>query len=285
VECSGPCQVESAGANRAYAVCLSPDGKRVSVSIYDGLTKDIWIYDVARGLKTRFTFDATDERGPIWSPDGNRIVFNSNRKGNYDLSLKPSSGAGTEEVLLEYSAAGKYAMSWSADGRFILYRITSPQTGNDLFVLPLSGDRKPVPFLQTKFIENAGQFSPDGRWVAYESDESGRIEVYVVPFPGPGGKWQVSTGGGRYPKWPHDGTELFYLAPDNTLMAAAVNGKGASFEVGAIKPLFETPTFIGFGNPYDVTADGQRFLVNAVPEQAASAPITVVFNWTAGLKK
>jgi len=279
-------QIGVLGDRAAYSdVWLSPDGKRVSVSIPSGTTRDIWVYDVARGLKTRFTFDATDERAPIWSPDGSRIVVSSNRKGKYDLYLKPSSGAGTEEVLLE-DKIDKYPMSWSADGRFILYR-TGAFPHYDLFVLPLSGDRKPVPFLQTKFNENTGQFSPDGRWVAYESDESGRYEVYVVPFPGPGGKWQVSTGGGRFPKWSRDGAELFYLAPDNKLMAAAVNGKGGSFEPGAVKTLFETRavTVTVGGAPHNVSADGQRFLINTLPEQAGSAPITVVVNWTAGLKK
>ena len=174
---------------------LSPDGRQASVSIPDeaGKGRDIWLYDVARGLRTRFTFGPADELGPIWSPDGSRIVFNSRRKGHLDLYQKASSGAGTEEVLLEDNL-DKYPTSWSPDGRFILYSSFGGPTGNDLFVLPLSGDRKPFPFLQTQFNEAFGQFSPDGRWVAYASNESGRNEVYVAPFPGPGGKWQVSTG-------------------------------------------------------------------------------------------
>jgi hypothetical protein len=151
--------------------------------------------------------------------------------------------------------------------------------------LPLSGDHKPVRFLNTKFEEGFGQFSPDGRWVAYRSDESGRSEVYVAPFPGPGGKWQISTAGGTLPRWRRDGTEIFYLAPDDTMMAATVDGKGATFEVHAVKPLFETHIAMGGRYQYAVSADGQRFLINTVPEQAASAPITVVLNWTAGLKK
>jgi len=177
-------------------------------------------------------------------------------------------------------------LSWSPDGRFILYAtfLSSPQTGADLFVLPLFGDRKAHPFLQTPFNEIEGQFSPDGRWVAYTSNESGRYEVYVAPFPGPGGKWQVSTGGGTFPRWRRDGTEIFYLAPDKKLMMAAVNGKSGSFEVGAVKPLFQTHA-TGSRYEYDVTADGQRFLINTAPEQTASAPVTVVLNWTAGLKK
>jgi eukaryotic-like serine/threonine-protein kinase len=267
---------------------LAPDGKRASVSIPDqaGKGRDIWFYDLGRGLRTRFTFGSADALTSLWSPDGSRVVFNSNRKGHYDLYQKASSGAGTEEVLLEDNL-DKYPGSWSPDGRFILYvtGAATPRTGNDLFILPLSGDRKPYPFLQTQFNERPGQFSPDGRWVAYFSNESGKYEVYVAPFPGPGGKWQISTGGGYFPRWRRDGTEIFYLAPDNKLMAAAVNGKGGSFEVGAVKPLFGTHTSGGGRDRYDVSADGQRFLISTVPEQVASAPITIVLNWTAGLKK
>jgi Tol biopolymer transport system component len=265
---------------------LSPDGKRASVSITDqtGRGRDIWFYDVARGLRTRFTFGPGTAITSLWSPDGNRIVFNANRKGHLDLYQKSSSGAGAEEVLLEDNF-DKYPTSWSPDGRFILYRLGAGQSGRELFILPISGDHKPVRFLSTKFDEGFGQFSPDGRWVAYRSNESGRNEIYVAPFPGPGGKWQISTAGGELPRWRHDGTEIFYLAPDNKLMAAAVNSKGASFEVRAVKPLFETRVVLGGRNQYAVSADGQRFLVNSAPEQAASAPITVVLNWTAGLKK
>jgi Tol biopolymer transport system component len=155
-----------------------------------------------------------------------------------------------------------------------------------LFVVPLSGDRKPVPFVATQFTELYGQFSPAGRWIAYTSNESGRGEVYVAPFPGPGGKWQVSIGGGNWPRWRPDGTEIFYVAPDTSLMVAAVNGKGASFEVGAVRSLFETRAMTGLRYPYDVSADGQRFLINTLRDQTTTfAPITVVLNWTAGLKK
>ena len=264
---------------------LSPDGKRASVGIPEpGKGRNIWIYDVARSLKTRFTFDAAMEAQSIWSPDGSRVVFSSNRKGHYDLYQNASDGSGTEALLLEDNL-DKYPESWSADGRFILYGSTGGPTGNDLFVLPLTGDRKPVPFLNTQFNESYGRFSPDGRWVAYRSNESGKFEIYVAPFPGPGGKRQISTSGGGFPRWRRDGTEIFYLAPDNKLMVAAVSGKGSSFEVGAVKPLFDTRVFTGLRYPYDVAADGQRFLVNTVPGQASSAPVTVVVNWTAGLKK
>ena len=151
-------------------------------------------------------------------------------------------------------------------------------------VLPLFGDKKPFPFLRTPFNESQGQFSPDGRWIAYVSNDSGPSQVYVAPFPGRGGKAQVSTGGGTSPRWRHDGKELFYVAADLKLMAAVVNGQRAGFEVGTVQPLFAVrpPLFRSF---YDASLDGQRFLVNNLPEQTTASPITVVLNWTAGLKE
>ena len=264
---------------------LSPDGKMLTVAIVDPQNgnQDIWLYEVARGLRTRFTVDPGDERSPVWLPDGSRIVFSSNRKGHIDLYQKSASGVGSDELLLE-SDLEKHPMSWSPDGRFLLYSTVDPKTKVDLWVLPLGGDRKPFPFLQTEFNEFDGQFSPDGRWIAYTSDESGRNEIYVAPFPGPGGKQQISASGGRQPRWRGDGKEIFYLAPDNKLMAAEVNGPGASLVIGAVRPLFEAHPYES-GYVYDATADGQRFLVNSVVEQKASAPITMVLNWTADLKR
>ncbi len=279
-------QIGALGDPAAYrSVELSPDGKRTSVSILDdgGKGEDIWLYDVARGLRTRFTFGPANYFA-VWSPDGSRIVFSSRRKGAIDLYQKPSSGAGNEELLLEDNL-DKYPDSWSPDGRFVLYESLGSSRSSELFVLPLTGDRKPFPLLQTQFGERDGQISPDGRWVAYRSNESGRNEIYVAPFPGPGGKWQISNAGGIQPRWRHDGSEIFYLTPDNRLMAASINGKGAGIEVGAVKPLFATRSVLVGSYQYDVSADGQRFLIDTSPEQATSAPITVVLNWTAGLKK
>ena len=265
---------------------LSPDGKRLSENrpAQTGDAVDIWVYDLARGLPTRFTFGG-DAFASIWSPDGSQVVFNSRPKGHFDLYQKASSGAGAEELLFQDSL-DKFPESWSPDGRFILFRSAGASTNFNLFVLPLSGDRKPFPFLSidTKFVMLFGQFSPDGRWVVYTSTESGRTEVYVAPFPGPGGKWQISTAGGSAPRWRRDGAEIFYLAPDNKLTVAAVNGKGSTFEVGTVRPLFQTNS-IGSNSTFAVSADGQRFLINTASAQAASAPITVVLNWTAGLKK
>lgn len=165
---------------------LAPDGTRATVSAFDlaRRTRDIWVFDIARGLRTRFTFDAADELASVWSPDGNRVVFSNRRKGHFDLYMKASSGAGAEEELLA-DGLDKQPLDWSHDGRFILFTVAAAsQTGIDLWVLPLSGDRKPFPFLQTRFDEVPGRFSPDGRWIAYVSNESGRSEVYVAPFPG-----------------------------------------------------------------------------------------------------
>ena len=194
---------------------LSPDGKMATVSVIDPESgrPDIWLYDVARARRTRLTFDSSEERALAWSHDGSRIAFSSNRKGHFDIYQKASSGAGSDELLLE-SEFDKQPSSWSRDGRFLLYWTNDPKTLADIWVLPLSGDRKPSPFLNTEFNEGNGQFSPDGRWVAYFSTESDRVELYVAPFSGPGGKRQISTSGATPPaKWRADGKELFYLAP------------------------------------------------------------------------
>jgi Tol biopolymer transport system component len=284
-------QIDMLGEPADYAdLALSPDGTRAAVSIRDPArrARDIWLYDTARGLRTRFTFDPSDDLVSMWSLDGSRIVFNSTRTGRLDLYQKPSSGSGADELFLAEGNFGKFPYGWSPDGRFFLYASAAgtPGTGNDLYVLPLFGDRKPFVFLQTRFNEAWARFSPDGRWVAYRSDESGRGEVYVTSFPKPGGKWQISTGGGNIARWRRDGREIFYLAPDNKLMAAQVNGQGPGVEVGPVRMLFQTRAkTIDTRYAYDVSADGQRFLVITPVEQTTSAPLTLVVNWPALLKK
>ncbi|HEV8385608.1 MAG TPA: hypothetical protein VGQ11_12115, partial [Candidatus Acidoferrales bacterium] len=263
---------------------------KVAVSLFDPAARniDIWIYEVSRGLRTRFTFDPTFDRLPVWSPDGSRIVFSSSRRGQYDLYVKPASGAGAEELLLAASGSNLYPTDWSPDGKFLLYWNPGTTTGNDLWVLPMTGERKPVPFLQTPFNESDGHFSPDGKWIAYVSNESGTEQVYVAPFPGPGGKWQISSAGGIRPLWRRDGKEIVFLAPDDTLTATEVSGTGASFQVGAVRPLFLTKPqrFVSFFPAlYSASSDTQRFLINSATSQAASAPMTLVVNWTADLKK
>lgn len=263
---------------------LSPDGKRIAVERLDPQTGsiDIWLVDQARSTVLRLTFGASNQTHPVWSPDGSRIVFASDRDGTSNLYQKTSSGAGSEELLLQSDTA-KYVTDWSPDGRFIAYESQDPKTGTDLWVLPLFGDRKPIPFLQTEFNEGQGQFSPDGRWMAYVSDESGRREVYVQTFPASGGKWQISAAGGAYPRWRRDGKELFYIAAGQKLMAVAVQ-TDSTFQAGRPQALFE-PRFFQPIIPYTVSADGQRFLVNTPIEEDNSSPVTVVLNWMAELKK
>jgi eukaryotic-like serine/threonine-protein kinase len=247
-------------------------------------------------VRTRFTFDSTLHVFPVWSPDGARIVFASSRKGPLDLYVKGASGAGTEEPLYE-SDASKFPTDWSRDGRFIVFNYIDPKgkTNFDIWVLPLFGDRKPFPFLQTQFSEGDAVFSPDGHWMAYQSDESGSNEIYVAPFLGQpaaatagpqGGKWQVSQGGGRVPTWQRDGKGLYYLGSEGKLMEAAVTPKGSAVEVGIPHEILRAGfTVLGlFARTYDVSPDGKRFLV-LTSEETGATPLTLVTNWTVGLKK
>ena len=270
-----------------FDVRLSPDGHRLAAAVGD--TSDVWIYDLVRNVRSRFSFDPTNDTEPVWSPDGSRIVFASDMllgqglRGRFALYMKPSGGGRTEERLLE-STLNQEPSDWSPDGRFLAYVQGDPsrKTREDIWILPMAGERKPFPYLETEFAEREARFSPDGRFVAYTSDESGRREVYVTPFPEPRDKWQVSPAGGRLPIWRRDGLELYYLAPDNKLMAAAIHVRGPEVEVGTVRPLFATAARRQFG-AYDVSPDG-RFLINAVSEQS-SEPITLVVNWTAALKR
>jgi serine/threonine protein kinase len=269
---------------------LSPDDQRVAAARRDPQTgrQDIWLFDLSRGGSSRFTFGPGSASSPVWSSDGSRIAFFSIRDGPYNLYQKLSSGAGSDEPLLK-SSNNKYPLSWSPDGRFLLYAEQDPKMARrSLWILPLEGGGKPFPFLRTAFNGFFGQFSSDGRWTAYTTDESGREEVYVRPFSGAeagaGGKWLISNNGGSAPLWRRDGKELFYLAPDNQLMAVEVQSGAAALQASVPQPLFQTRA-AGIQFRYAVTADGRRFLVNSAAEQAASAPATVVLNWTAGLKR
>jgi serine/threonine protein kinase/Tol biopolymer transport system component len=261
---------------------LSPDQKRVAVVRRNAQGQvDIWLLESARDTSTRFTtFQPAINALPVWSPDSGRIVFNSNRDGHFDLYMKASSSAGSDEPLLK-SSDPKAPTDWSFDGRLLLYQAQHPKTKSDLWIVPLEGDRKPVPVLQTEFNETNGQFSPDGHWIAYQSDESTRPEVYVQGFPTSSGKFQVSTDGGRSPRWRRDGKELFYLSPDRKMMAVDVKSTATTFETTRPRELFQTRVAAPFGIPsYDVTADGQRFLINTgLDEAEGPPPITVVMNW------
>jgi Tol biopolymer transport system component/predicted Ser/Thr protein kinase len=265
---------------------ISRDGRRVVFALLDGQTAflDLWLHDLPRSVSSRFTFEPAVNVFPVWSPDGSRIAFASNRNGRHNIFQRATSGSGEDEVLLPPAAIFRFPTDWSPDGGSIAFQTNAANTGLDLWVYSLT-ERKATPFLATPFQEWSPQFSPDGRWIAYTSDESGKPEIYVRPLQGSSGKWQVSSGGGSYPRWRRDGREVFYIAPDRSLVVVEVQPGSSSFESGVPKPLFRTQirsTDGGF--QYDVTADGQRFLINTLVPEEQSA-ISVVQNWTAGLKK
>lgn len=265
---------------------LSPDGKRAAASrIVDG-NADIWVIDLERGLPTRFTFNVAAEDDPAWSADGGSLLFTSNRDNDLrKLYRKLASGAGNEELISDTVRVHNIGIDWSPDGKNILYASRGEKTGFDIWVLPLGGDAKPYPLLQSEFTEEHVRFSPDGRFFAYKSNESGREEVYVQNFPPAGGKWQVSTGGGAQPHWRRDGQELYYVAPDRKLMVVSVK-PGESFQNGTPVVLFQTEvSSFTNSNRYAVSADGQRFLVNSSVEADTLTPYTVILNWTSTLKK
>ena len=277
-------ELEKVGAPANYrAPRLSHDGRRVALVVEDIRSgTDLWLYDLARRTSTRFSFDPANEFSPVWSPDDRRIVFTSSRKGAGDLYWKNAAGTGNDEPVI-VSPLLKFPNDWSSDGRFLAFQASGPKTGNDLWIFSIA-DRKASLYLQTEFSEAGARFSPDGLFLAYVSDESGTDEVYVQPFPGPGGKWQISISGGQQPAWSRNGRELFYLAPPNKLMAVEVQG-GEAFEVGIPKLLFETRLVGGPGRRYDVSSDSQRFLVNTPIGAETHSPITLVVNWTAELKR
>jgi serine/threonine protein kinase len=261
---------------------ISPDGRRVAVAVED--PGDIWIYDLARRVRTRLTFAGSDDFGPTWSPDGTRVAFSSQRTGSGDIYAKAASGTGADE-LLSTSKIFKVPNSWSPDGRYIAYVAFQGAPGSkaDLWLLSLS-DRKASPILRSEFDELQGIFSPDGRWLAYASNESGHFEIYVQPFPGPGGKWQISTSGGTQPRWARGGKELFFVAPGGKIMSVEIRAS-TIVEAGTPQVLFSASLKNAPGPPYDVSSDGQRILLNRPIEEASAPPITLVQNWTALLKR
>jgi serine/threonine protein kinase/Tol biopolymer transport system component len=269
---------------RQSGVALSWDGKRAAVNMVTSSTEgaDIWIYDVDRGIPTRLTTAIGDDRFTAWSPDGSRVVFSWFQVGRMELFQVASTGTGAPELLFGQSISG-VANSWSPDGQHLLY---STNVGaSDLWVAPLSG--KPRAVVEEPFAQRWGRFSPDGRWIAYQSNESGRDEIYVIAFPEPGDKVRVSRDGGSLPRWRGDGRELFYHTPSNAIMAAAVDGRGPRFEARAATQLFTSVMegALGLMNNWDVSPDGQRFLLNVPIEDPRAETLTVVVNWTAGIKR
>jgi len=271
---------------------LSPDGKKLAVVVGANpvMAGNIWVFDLMKEAAARVTFAQEQTFGPIWSPDEMRIAFSSNRAGAYQLYEKAANGAGTTQPLTEDHALSEAPDSWSSDGRYIAYERVGLQgkTGSEIWILPLFGDKKPFPFLSSASNESMASFSPDGKWLAYVSDESGRAEVYIVPFPKRSGKWQVSTEGGTRPRWRRDGKELFFVSLGNKLMAVPVREENNTLDIGSPEPLFQInpPDSQYAGWIYDVTPDGKRFIVvTRLPEPPSAEPITLVVNWPELLKK
>jgi Tol biopolymer transport system component len=262
---------------------LSPNGQRLAVDVVNPSTgiADIWIQDVDRGVPRRFTYTATDEVNPIWSAVGTRIVFRSDRAGPPDIHEKAVEGTGNQDVVL--AAPGvQHPLDVSADGQRLIYLEEDRVTRADLWLLLLTGDRKPTPLLRTPFEERDAVFSPDGRVLAFESDESGAPEIYVMPIDAVGSRRRVSRSGGQTPRWRRDGKELFYLAPDGSLMSVTMTLSPA-LEVGSERRLFVVANRTAY-DVFDVSPDGQRFLINTSPV-TDSAPITVILNWQSALRQ
>ncbi|MGA2002759.1 MAG: protein kinase [Terriglobales bacterium] len=267
-------------------VRLSPDGRRVTADQTepDGRRRNIWIHELAQGLTTtRLTFDPSFEGDPIWSPDGKQILFFSNRRGGFRLYLKNADGSGSEEEVADLGTVGQgNAWDWSRNGKYVLVR-----KANELWSLSWP-ERVAKPLLQATWTVQNAQFSPDGRWIAYASNETGSMQVYVSPFPSINGKWQVSSGGGQEPRWRQDGKELFFLSADGKMMAAAVT-TGASFKTSSPVALFQTHRRLPVSSlddfSYDVSGDGQRFLIATKVDEANAAPLSILLNWASQIEK
>jgi Tol biopolymer transport system component len=265
---------------------LSPDGRRIAVfRLVDG-NMDVWSYETGRRLWDRLTFHPSDEIYPLWSPDGQSIVFGSARPV-MNLYRKLLSAPPNSEELLLATEQVKFAMDWSRDGRFVLYDSLDPKRGRDIWALPVEGDRKPIAVVQTDFNEQLPQFSPDGKWIAYQSDKSGRFEIYLRPFPGPGSDTPVSIDGGAQARWNPNGRELFYIGADDRLMAVPISfsAGGGTVEPGSARALFVTEVGSTARNvnrqQYMVSPDGQSFVMNSVVGEASASPIRVILNWRA----
>ena len=266
---------------------VSPDGTKVALDVR-GESNDIWIWDLARQILTRLTFDPGFDRGPVWSPDGRRVAFSAARDGAANIYWQAADGAGSAEGLTQENRAS-LPQSFSPDGKHLVFS-QPDSTPRDLGVVMLEGDRKTQLVLNTAFDETNGAISPDGRFLAYESDESGRKEIYVRPFPDvTGGRWQVSNGGGTRPLWSRNGRELFYYVAPGTLMAVDIE-TGPAFVTGPPQKLFTGPYLTPFDSrTYDVSPDGRRFVMIKTAEtadQVAPAPrIVIVQNWFEELKR
>jgi serine/threonine protein kinase/Tol biopolymer transport system component len=267
---------------------LSPSGRELAVAILDPVTEapSIWVFDLVRGAKTRLTFNPGVNAEPVWSPDGRVIAFNSSRSGRINLYEKAADGTGNTTPLV-VDDGNEFFANWSSDGRYLVYqRLAGRSSRLELWVLPFFGNRKPFPLLRDKqFDVSEPALSPNGRWLAYVSSESGHPDVYIVPFLHGSGKWVVSTGGGAWPRWRRDGKELFYLGLDNKIMSAEIAEQGVSLAIGKVQALFQANPATHPGWAYDVSADGKKFVVVSQGAQTASESLTLVTNWPALLKK
>jgi serine/threonine protein kinase len=269
------------GRSMVNGARFSPDGTKIAFDSPDPESNfsDIWLYDIARMINTRITFDPAAEWNPIWSPDGKKVAYSTDRQGS-GIYIKNSDGTESEQELLK-SRATNAPLDWSPDGRLMIYLTINESTGVDLTTVPLEGKHEQTPFANTKFSENNARISPDGHWVVYDSDESGKSEIYTRPFPSGGGKWQISSSGGNSPMWSPDGLEVYYNQSAGVLMAVAVKAVGSVFTAGTPTRLFEIPRC----TILDVSKDGKQFLVAAITGLEANQPITLVTNWDKELKK
>lgn len=269
---------------------ISPSGNKLAVGLTDPGTRkpDIWIFDVARGVKTRLTLSPSISVDPVWSPDGKEIAFLSNRaEGRLSLFKMNSDGTGDATPLIADDAAERDP-SWSVDGRYLLFsrKESGPGSHSEIWAVPLTGERKPFVVLRGQFNLHQESISPDGKWLAYVSDESGRPEVYVAPFLRGGGKSLVSASGGNYPLWRRDGKELFYRSFDQKIISVAIVESGADLTIGKVQPLFQAnPAAGGIGAMYDVAADGKKFVIPSQGPEQVAVPLKLVVNWPALLKK
>jgi serine/threonine protein kinase len=259
---------------------LSPDERQVAFDRTTRGNRDVWIMDLARDSVTPFTVHPAVDGFPLWSPDGRQIVFESTRNGTFDLWIKPSSGASPEQLLLE-TPDSEWPLHWSKDGLFLLYQTSDLKTKWDLWALPMTGsDRPPLVVTNSPFVERMGQFSPDGRWIAFETNESGRPEIVAQAFPKASGRFSVSTGGGTAPRWRADGKEVSFIAPDGRMMAVPVVTTASTFEAGRPVTLFSTDIAQqAFKFQYSVSRDGRFIVNNLQAEESTAPPITLIINW------
>jgi len=288
-------QIEAKSEAKQFeSLALSPDGKQAAVSIRTSPeTVDMWLEDLERGVPTKFTFGPETREGGVWSPDGSYLVFGS-VQFNKGFFRKPANGAAAEEFLLQVGGNAT-PLDISPDGKLLVYSDTGGNTKDDLWLLPLQGEHKPAKYLDTPFEERQAQFSPDGKWMAYSSDESGQVQVYVQPVPATGAKRQISTQGGSGPRWRRDGKELYYISADAQLTAVPVKFGAGTFDVDAPLRLFERSLATARTSTadferrilYQPSADGQKFLalVPADGETRPPPPVTIWMNWMAGLNK